>query len=140
MSYKIALHGNLEREARPLLKRYRSLSSIFLIALLAITGCGSPDEPQTLESAVLAEASSQSGTLKAVVLKRGDQYRFAIQSRDGTLSVVDQDFVPKGYHAPIVTLTWKSVNKVIVSVDHDFGEGILTFVYDTRDFSWTKQE
>jgi hypothetical protein len=112
-----------------------------LIALLAITSCVSHDETPTLDPVVVAEASVRDGALKAVVLKRGGQYRFGIRSSNGTLSIVDQDFVPGGYHEPVVTLRWHEDGvKVAVTVDHDFGDGVLTFIYDTRDFSWTPQQ
>jgi|JI9StandDraft_2_1071091.scaffolds.fasta_scaffold04816_5 hypothetical protein len=89
---------------------------------------------------VVAEVPSESGTLMAVVVKRGEQFRFGIRSRSGTLAIVEQDFVPRGYHEPLISLKWKEADrKVEVTIDHDFGDGILSFTFDTRSYSFAQQ-
>ena len=59
------------------------------------------------------------------------------EARDGTLSVMERNFVPPGYHAPILKLSWNRLNdKVATAIDHDIGDGVLMFIYDTKSFSW----
>jgi hypothetical protein len=118
----------------------RSFAYILVVTLVSLAGCERKLD-STSQSVVVAQAKSPTGTLTAEVVKKNDQYRFAIRSRNGTLSVVEDDFVPVGYHDPILKVRWNETGDIaIVTVDHDFGEGIRKFVYDTRDFSWKQLE
>lgn len=100
---------------------------------------GSYSLPQT----VVAEKLSPDNSLKASVLtdQPSGAYYLAIQKGDGPRLIIDADFVPhSGYHHPILALSWnRSSDRVFLTVDHDFGDNILTYLFDINDFSWIEQ-
>ena len=94
----------------------------------------------SLPKTVMAEKISSDGLFKAVILKEdsSNAYYFAIERKNGSRLIVDEDFVPRaGYHHPVFTLTWNKTNdRVSVVVDHDFGDNNLHYFFDTNNLSW----
>lgn len=89
MSYRIALHGNFEREARPLLKRYRSLADE--LALLSASLKEDPHQGTALGSncykiriAIKSKSSGKSGgarVITCVVAVRKEVYLLSIYDK-----------------------------------------------------------
>jgi hypothetical protein len=94
----------------------------------------------SLPKTVVVEESSPNGELKAFILREdsSNAYYFAIQRNSGSRMIVDADFMPKaGYHHPIFTLSWnKGSDEVSLTIDHDFGESNLEYVFDIGTLSW----
>lgn len=73
----------------------------------------------------------------AQIIKIGENYRLAIKSDNGTVSIIDIDFIPTGYHDPGFALVWNDLSSSIqIEVDHDFGENNLLFEYNLESLSW----
>ena len=95
-----------------------------------------------LPSSIVNEQKSSDGLYSAQILYEGSSKAFylAIQKRDGPRLIVDSDFVPSaGYHEPIFKISWGKNNKnVYITVDHDFGEGSLKFIFSLAELKLRK--
>ena len=87
----------------------------------------------SLPRSIVEEQKSSDGLYSAQILYEDSSkaFYFAIQKRDGPRLIVDSNFVPgAGYHEPIFKISWGKNNKnVYITVDHDFGEGNLKFIF-----------
>ena len=105
----------------------------FFVLLLSVSGC----QKTELKRTIYTELESPSSKFVAQIIKVGENYRFAIKSDNGTVSIVDIDFTPTGYHDPGFALNWNDQsNRVKIEVDHDFGENNLLFEYNLETLSW----
>jgi hypothetical protein len=88
----------------------------------------------SLPSTIVVEQGSSDGLYTAQILYESlsKAFFFAIEKKDGSRLIVDNSFVPSaGYHEPIFEMSWdKSNENVFITVDHDFGEGNLEFVFN----------
>ncbi len=92
----------------------------------------------TQPDAVVAENASPDGTKIATVIMRSGNYVFGIRSKNSPLLLLETTFVPQlGYHAPLIAVDWdKQGKRVIVTVDHDFGDNNLTYCFDSVALTW----
>ncbi|MFV1883601.1 MAG: hypothetical protein ACMZ7B_03855 [Balneola sp.] len=112
----------------------RPIKHIFLFVLLSsVSGCQAPELTRT----IYTEQPSPNSKFVAQIIKIGEDYRFAIKSENGTISIVDLYFTPTGYHDPGFTLVWNDESSSIqIEVDHDFGENNLLFEYNLETLDW----
>ncbi len=114
----------------------KSFKYIFLFVLLfSVSGCQTTE----LKRTIYTEQESPNSKFVAQIIKVGENYRFAIKSDNGTVSIVDIDFTPTGYHDPGFALVWNDESSSVqIEVDHDFGDNNLLFEYNLETFSWQK--
>ena len=98
MSYRIALHGNFEREARPLLKRYRSLAN----ELAALRDALKEDPHQgtplgsicyKIRIAIKSKGAGKSGgarVITCVVAVRKEVYLLSIYDKSDQATLTDK--------------------------------------------------
>ena len=112
----------------------RSIKYIFFISLfIAIFGCNETERKQTL----IIEQASPNSKFVAQIIKIGENYRFAVKSENKTVSIVDEEFTPAGYHNPRFSFEWNDLSSSVqIKVDHDFGENNLLFEYNLETLSW----
>ena len=96
----------------------------------------------SLPSSIVVEQKSSDGLYNAQILYEDSSkaFFFAIQKRDGPRLIVDSNFVPSaGYHEPLFNISWGNNNKnVYITVDHDFGEGNLKFIFTLPELKLRK--
>ncbi len=112
----------------------------FVLFLLCLFGCSS--EINLNGYKVYIEKKSIDGSLSAVILQNigNEDYYLGIRSENGTLVIVNNTFIPKGYHSPIIDLEWSlDNNQVMITIDYDFGDGILHYIYDIKLYSLMKK-
>ncbi|MBL0128420.1 MAG: hypothetical protein IPP83_13410 [Flavobacteriales bacterium] len=98
MGYRIVLHGNFEREARPLLKRYRSLAvelAVLRDALKAEPHQGKPigNECYKIRLAIRSKGKGKSGGARAitcVVAVRKEVYLLSIYDKSEQDTLTDK--------------------------------------------------
>lgn len=62
-----------------------------------------------------------------------NNYRLNIKKLNQNIgsTIFDSAIFTKGYHEPIIHLSWEKNEKVFeVSIDHDFGDGIIKFSFN----------
>ncbi|HBF42963.1 MAG TPA: hypothetical protein DDW42_04915 [Desulfobacteraceae bacterium] len=96
----------------------------------------------SLPSSIVVEQESSDGLYNAQILYEDSSKAFylAVHKRDGTRLIVDSNFVPgAGYHEPLFKMCWDKNNKnVYITIDHDFGEGKLKFVFSLSELKLSK--
>lgn len=98
MSFRIVLHGNFEREARPLLKRYRSLAvelSVLRDGLKLDPRQGQPigNDCYKIRVAIKSKAKGKSGgarVITCVVAVREEVYLLSIYDKSEQSTLTDR--------------------------------------------------
>ena len=90
----------------------------------------------SLPPTIILERESPDGKYNAQMLCEDTSkgYYFALQKKNGTRLIIDSDFIPHaGYHEPVFDMTWEKNNrKLYITIDHDFGEGNLKYIFDVQ--------
>ena len=89
-----------------------------------------------LPKSVVLEKSSPNGLYIAQILleDKSKAYFLALQGENGDRMILDREIAPaSGYHNPIFKISWdKNSENIFITVDHDFGEGNLSYVFDRK--------
>jgi len=107
---------------------------IYIILLLSVFSCSNE---KIIYKEIKSSESPSKEFIALILYEKNIGYRFAIKTINGTLNIIEKEFIPLGYHNPVIKLNWENGKKVKIIVDHDFGENNLFFEYslDTIDFT-----
>ena len=86
-----------------------------------------------LPQRITIKKQSPSGehTAKILYEEKSKSYFLAIEGNSGVQTILDKKLVPYiGYHDPLITLSWRNADIVIIEVDHDFGTGNLLYEFN----------
>ena len=109
------------------------LAYALILYAVVLYGCS---ESPNVTNEVIATEISENGELVASVLKgEGDSNLvFSLFDVSTRTQIASKEIaIPRGYHGPLITIKWKSVNIIMVAVDHDFGEGSHIYEYEIHN-------
>jgi hypothetical protein len=136
----------LHRQSAMMMKKIRPFITHLLAVLVGI-GIGSfllflglsemihESSEYELPQRITVKKQSPTGEHIAKILyeEKSKSYFLAIEANSGMQTILDKKLVPYiGYHDPLITLSWRNADIVIIEVDHDFGTGNLLYEFNTR--------
>jgi hypothetical protein len=101
-----------------------------LLILVVLIGCA---DSSNEKARIYVTSPSKDGTLKAIIREgtNDNSVYLLIESteRNGPIATKEIN-IPKGYHAPIISMSWESSNTLRIEIDHDFGDGNHDYEYN----------
>jgi hypothetical protein len=103
---------------------------LYMLILFVLLGCTeSNDEGLKINVTSL----SKNGTFKATIREGNNRsfvYLTVESSEENGLISTRKIKIPRGYHEPIISMSWQGTQTLIINIDHDFGDDVHSYVYN----------
>jgi len=80
--------------------------------------------------------------LTASILKGKDDKTvyLSVSGNNESKTIIANEIIlpPKGYHDVMVRVEWKTNTLIVITIDHDFGDGNHVYEYDVLKYTFKK--